>query len=159
MNPDNPTGEIHTPDYMRLQSDLVACRQERGRLLKQTHSYHINRDFSLLHPKCKNNFQEFANYLSGEGSKFRMFEGYRSPIRQNYLFNQRPPVTKARAFESAHQYGVAADFVWFEHGQWSWDDDHPWEHLVDAARKFNLVVPITWDRGHIEAKDWQRYIG
>lgn len=159
LNPDNPAGNIDTAEYMRAMADLSACRQERGRLLKQVHTYHVNRDYNLLHPKVRNQFQELGNYLHGSALKFRLFEGYRSPIRQNYLFNQRPPVTKAKAWESAHNFGMAADFVWFDRGEWSWDDEHPWDELRKAAKMFRLDVPISWDRGHVEAIGWQQYIG
>ena len=55
----------------------------------------------------------------------RLFEGWRSPRRQRYLYEQgrtRPgsTVTYARGWESYHQYGLACDFVGFVDGNWTW---------------------------------------
>lgn len=96
------------------------------------------------------------------GLKFKLevFEGYRSPIRQNYLFSQVPPVTKARAWEGAHQYGLSVDFAGIQihttgaiiPNKWVWPEaTHPcWGELKSLARRFGLDVPIDWDKGHLE---------
>jgi peptidoglycan L-alanyl-D-glutamate endopeptidase CwlK len=61
------------------------------------------------------------------GYPFAIFEGYRSPERQAYLYDQgrdRPGriVTRAKAWESAHQAGVAIDLAYrHDGGKWSWD--------------------------------------
>jgi peptidoglycan LD-endopeptidase CwlK len=41
----------------------------------------------------------------------RMAYVYRSPQEQDAIFNQRPKVTNARAWQSIHQYGLAFDIV------------------------------------------------
>lgn len=124
----------------------------------------VDRDLSLLHPSCRDAFQELAVDLSDQHQKeytnvmFRAFEGVRSPLRQRYLFAQEPQVTKSDAWQSAHNFGMAVDFVPFiyEDGQykWSWDDRHPWDFLKARAAVFGLRVPISWDRGHVEAPQW-----
>ena len=54
----------------------------------------------------------YANtMLLGKGVRLRFSWVYRSPEIQNKLYNQRPRVTKAKAWQSVHQYGLAFDIV------------------------------------------------
>ena len=77
-----------------------------------------------LHPKARPTFMGLAAVLKDQyeakqiKTLFLPFEGYRSPERQNYLFHVMK-TTKARAFQSAHNYGLAVDFVPWENGKWS----------------------------------------
>lgn len=112
-----------------------------------------------LHPKARGHFEALAAWLDDQyaagltPTAFKPFEGYRSPERQNYLFTVEK-TTKARAFQSAHQYGLAVDFVPQVGGKWSWDDNHDWEHLKFGAVQRGLMVPIKWDRAHVEHPIW-----
>lgn len=92
--------------------------------------------------------------LGGKQCFFRPYEGFRHPMRQLYLVTETKS-TKARPWESAHQYGLAIDFaVWVDQGDdkftWNWDDKAPWGELKTLARRFFLDVPIEWDRGHVQ---------
>lgn len=127
--------------------------------------FHIDRDTKNLHPIARDAFMELAIDLSDQYAKentktnFKLFEGYRSPQRQNYLFYGTPQVTKAHAWTSAHNYGLACDFVpyLYEDGsyRYSWDETHDWPFLKKRAAIFGLIVPITWDRGHVEHPKWK----
>lgn len=85
------------------------------------------------------------------------FEGYRSPMRQNYLFSLGTKITKARAWQSAHQYGLAVDFAGLRiendlivPNSWSWDvNESLWPKLKREAALSGLDIPIQWDRGHV----------
>lgn len=96
------------------------------------------------------------------GEKFRLepFEGYRSPMRQNHLF-AHTKATKAREWQSGHQYGLAMDFACVRvdkitneiiPGKWFWaDGSHScWRELKRLANIGGLTVPISWDYGHVE---------
>lgn len=84
--------------------------------------------------------------------------------RQNRLYDEG--VTKARAGNSPHNYGLAVDIV---HGTKAWKiDDLEWTMLgqigKEAARKAN--VKIEWggdwsfyDPAHWQLKDWAKTIG
>lgn len=115
----------------------------------------INREFDCLHPELRHVFVGLSErlliaYHSGETkTRFEFFEGYRSPERQDYLFSITK-TTKARPWQSAHQYGLAADFVPRHNGRWSWDGHHDYEFLKKAAREFGMDVPIAWDLCHVE---------
>jgi len=88
-----------------------------------------------------------------------LLEGYRSPERQNELAGIGPQVTRAVAFESWHQYGLAADCAFLRDGRIVIADSDPW-----AARSYALYgdvagsVGLTWggawrsikDFGHVE---------
>lgn len=99
----------------------------------------------------------------GRPARFALFEAYRSPERQDRLFEQGN-VTKARGWQSAHQYGLAVDFAvivstgdWPENSEgWAWPDDAPWPDLKAAAERCGLRVPIEWDRGHVEHPAFRR---
>jgi len=85
-------------------------------------------------------------------SGFELFTTHRTPEQQHDLF-MRGGITRADAWQSAHQYGLAADFVRKIDGQWSWDGD--FSLVKSAAEKYGCVVPMSWDPGHVESLDWR----
>lgn len=133
--------------------------------------------WGLVHPKALQAFQRLEQellrgVLAGEVSVwFRPFEGYRPPDRQLAVYNAGK--SKARPFQSPHQYGLAVDFVPYipkenltrdtnfdrVSGSWSWDDKHPWDYLDRVATQCGLSRPISWDRPHIEHPLWARVKG
>lgn len=116
-------------------------------------------DFDKLHPKAREAFRGLAGVLEDQHragllkSHFKPFEGHRSNERQNYLFNVAK-TTKARAWQSAHNYGLAVDFVAWRDGKWSWAESEDWNSLAYFANQRGLIVPIKWDRPHIEHPIW-----
>lgn len=128
-------------------------------------------DIELLHPVFRyhvvNLMKELeAAYKSGTSKvQFRIFETFRSPVRQIEL--RRKGVSKAGEWNSPHQYGLAVDFVPYltkaqaaERGVkpgWHWPEasDECWVVLEACAEKAGLVRPINWDKPHIEAPWWQ----
>ena len=90
----------------------------------------------------------------GPQCRFELFEGFRHPERQHYLLTVSK-TTKARPWQSAHQYGLAADFAVavYEDGEftrWSWAENAPWPRLKVEALTVGLDIPIRWDFGHVE---------
>lgn len=92
------------------------------------------------------------------GYKVTLLEGYRSPDRQNKLAALGGSVTNASAFQSYHQYGLAADCAFLRDGKVVISEKDPW-----AMRGYQLYgetaesVGLTWggrwkmmDLGHIE---------
>lgn len=85
-------------------------------------------------------------------------EGYRSPERQNMLASMGKNVTNAAAFQSYHQYGLAADSAFLRDGKLVISEKDPW-----AMRGYQLYgevaesVGMHWggrwkmmDFGHLE---------
>ena len=136
----------------------------------------IYRDTTLLHPKfrriCEGLAQDLIRrYEAGETkTRFEIFETFRSPERQMDLL--RKGATKASMFQSAHNFGLACDFVAVIDHQtahnlgdktgekvlagWSWHADNDWRFLRIRAEAFGLRIPIDWDLGHVESPYWQQ---
>ncbi len=120
-----------------------------------------NRDLSLLHPMMRDRAQKVLAACAQQQLPFRIFEAWRAPERQQFLYEQgrsRPGgiVTYARAWESYHQYGLAADFVLYNDGQanpWSWDDAGAKKSLWDSLHKIGKSLdlePLGFERPHLQ---------
>jgi peptidoglycan L-alanyl-D-glutamate endopeptidase CwlK len=93
------------------------------------------------------------------GYEMVLLEGYRSPERQEQLLSRGPQVTRAGAWRSYHQFGLAADCAFFRGGRVVISEKDPW-----AARGYQLYgevaesVGLHWggrwrnlaDLGHVE---------
>lgn len=120
-----------------------------------------NIGFLYLHPFAKERFEDLRQrladgYQTGK-SKFLFlpYETYRAPERQAYLKLKKR--STAEPFFSAHQFGLAVDFVPCKQegdnqAVWSWPpvDDDGWDFLHDQARTCGLDNPVPWDAAHIE---------
>lgn len=94
------------------------------------------------------------------GYEMALLEGYRSPARQNLLASMGSQVTNAGAFQSWHQYGLAADCAFWRNGKLVISEKDPW-----AMRGYQLYgeiaesLGLTWggrwtmmDFGHTELR-------
>lgn len=94
------------------------------------------------------------------GYDMALLEGYRSPERQNLLAAAGPGVTNAKAFQSYHQYGLAADCAFLRDGKLLISEKDPW-----AMRGYRLygeeaeALGLRWggrwammDFGHTELR-------
>ena len=115
-------------------------------------------DPAHLHPAVRGRVERVLARLAAERIPFRLFEGFRTPQRQQYLWDQgrvRPgaKVTNAQPWQSMHQYGLAVDLVLWENGKWSWDDRGPkgawWKRLKQIGREEGLTS-ISWEAPHLE---------
>lgn len=123
----------------------------------------VIRDLEALHPVCKTAFRELEAYLQlafKEGathSQFGVFETYRHPLRQLYLLEHG--TTKAGIYKSAHQFGLAVDFVPFKTVEgkrhWSWSKNEDWGFLRKSAELYGLTRPIAWDLAHVQHPAWR----
>lgn len=92
------------------------------------------------------------------GYEVALLEGYRSPERQNMLSTMGSHVTNAKAFQSYHQYGLAADCAFLLNGKLVLSEKDPW--TMQAYVRYGEVAEslgLTWggrwklmDFGHIE---------
>jgi peptidoglycan L-alanyl-D-glutamate endopeptidase CwlK len=94
------------------------------------------------------------------GYEMALLEGYRSPARQTLLASMGSQVTSAGAFQSWHQYGLAADCAFWRGGKLVISEKDPW-----AMRGYQLYgeiaesLGLTWggrwtmmDFGHTELR-------
>ncbi|MGB8819466.1 MAG: glycosyl hydrolase 108 family protein [Rhizobiaceae bacterium] len=118
----------------------------------------IRRDLSELHPAIRDKVQAVLAQLAKEKIPFKVFEAFRLPSRQRFLFNQGRKtagsiVTFQDAWGSFHQYGLAADFVLFENGGFSWDDKGAkaawWSRLHEIGAIHGLV-PVKFEKPHLQ---------
>ncbi len=87
-----------------------------------------------------------------------LLEGYRSPERQNHLAAIGPHVTHAKAFQSRHQFGLAADIAFSRDGRLVISEKDPWaaegyRRLGEHAEALGLTWGGRWtlrDLGHVE---------
>jgi Bacterial SH3 domain/D-alanyl-D-alanine carboxypeptidase len=125
----------------------------------------MGRDNALenLHPEFRTRATELVNKLSADDLPFRLFEGWRSPQRQTQLYAQGRSapggkVTFSRAWQSYHQYGLAADFVLYVDGEWSWKTDgrfkKMWARLHELAGTVDLE-PLSFEKPHVQLRGLQ----
>jgi hypothetical protein len=106
----------------------------------------------MLAPVARVSFLGLDAILRRE-TDFLPFETYRDPLDQERVFKLGH--SKAHAFESAHQFGLAVDFVPFINGIWRWDvAESLWVVLHRHALALGLTVPLEWDKAHIEHPAW-----
>ena len=95
------------------------------------------------------------------GYDMALLEGYRSPERQNMLAAKGGHVTQAKAWQSYHQYGLAADCAFMRAGKLVISERDPWamrgyELFGQVAEQIGLTWGGRWqmlDLGHVE---WRR---
>jgi peptidoglycan LD-endopeptidase CwlK len=122
----------------------------------------------LLDPEFRHRLERVLDQVEATGLKLRLFETIRSPGRQMALYSRgRDPeaadfgrtVTKARAYQSAHQYGLAADLVFYVNGEWTWSPPNPgdWDVFHGIARVEGLV-PLSFEKPHVQIQefDWKK---
>jgi peptidoglycan LD-endopeptidase CwlK len=92
------------------------------------------------------------------GYEMAILEGYRSPERQDMLAKLGTQVTSASAFQSYHQYGLAADCAFLRDGKLVISEKDPWAMkgyalYGEVAESLGLTWGGRWkimDFGHIE---------
>jgi hypothetical protein len=121
----------------------------------------VNRDPKMLHPAFRDKALRTVARLNAEGLPFGIYEGMRAPWRQNHLYASGRSrtgriLTPVQAWQSLHQYGLAADFVLALEGRWSWDDDDAhsrmWERL-EAVGADEGLVSRPGERPHLQLAD------
>ncbi len=96
----------------------------------------VCRDFRYVHPELARLAQGAISALQRDVPGIAAFETWRSPERQTFLFAKGrttagPRVTRAKAWDSWHQFGLALDLACFFPGDvtahvkphWSWEFD------------------------------------
>jgi hypothetical protein len=112
--------------------------------------------------------EDLLGELDAHKLPMRVFESIRAPSRQEMLYMRgRDPgaedfgrtVTKARAYQSAHQFGLAADMVFrMADGTWTWDEPvrGMWDTFTRLAKAAGLET-LNFERPHVQISgfDWR----
>lgn len=120
-----------------------------------------DRDWSKLNPRFTQSVLVVLSRLRERGYPFALLEGYRSPERQEKLADLGNHVTNARAFQSKHQYGAAADLAPLRDGRLVISERDPWameayQALGEEAERAGLTWGGRWwfkDYGHVEVAE------
>lgn len=84
------------------------------------------------------------------GYEMALLEGYRSPSRQDSLAKMGSSVTNAKAFQSYHQFGLAADCAFKRDGKLVVTEKDPW-----AMRGYQLYGEVAKSVGLNWGGDWK----
>lgn len=85
----------------------------------------------------------------------------RSEAEQDALYAQGrttpgPIVTKAKAGQSAHQYGLALDFVIMDNGKPDWGGISPaWDKAIELAEARGLQSLRPMESAHLQHPRWR----
>lgn len=102
-----------------------------------------NRNWQLLDQSyAQRLLQVFRIMKEQYGYDMAILEGYRSPERQNLLAASGSGVTNARAFQSYHQYGLAADCAFVRDGRLLISEKDAW-----AMRGYRLYGEVAESLG------------
>ena len=116
-------------------------------------------DLEALHPAMRSAAVEVLRRSDAENLGFRVFEAFRGPVRQNWLYQhgrglpKTSIVTNAPAWSSYHQYGLGVDFVLFINNKWSWetkgDFKKRWDRLHAIGKALGLE-PLSFELPHLQ---------
>lgn len=119
-----------------------------------------SRDWNLLDADFRQRLLHVFKRMREHGYEMALIEGYRSPERQDMLAAAGSHVTNARAFQSMHQFGRAADCAFLVAGRLVISERDPWamrgyELYGQEAEAVGLVWGGRWklmDFGHVELR-------
>lgn len=119
------------------------------------------------HPKIRQRLLKAyteANNKLGKGCRLRLSYVYRSPEEQEEIFKKRPVVTKSRAWQSIHQYGLAVDIVLlydkdgdgkFEEVSWDMKRDQDKDGIADWLEVTKVFLESGFTNGFLsKGKRW-----
>ena len=117
-----------------------------------------DRQWSTLKPDFRQRLLALYTLMQARGYRMVLIEGYRSPQRQAALARLGPQVTNAGAYQSYHQYGLAADSAFYRDGRILISAKDPWAMegyrlYGQYAQSLGLVWGGAWrmrDFGHVE---------
>ena len=120
-----------------------------------------SRNWGLLQPEFEQRLLlAFKIMKEKHGYDMALLEGYRSPARQDLLASMGSQVTNARAFQSYHQHGLAADCAFWRGGRLLISEKDPWAMrgyrlYGEVAESLGLSWGGRWtmmDFGHVELR-------
>lgn len=138
--------ELFTTQEALQDHPLLGTASRNWTLLQGTYAQRLLSVFKIMKEKY--------------GYDMAILEGYRSPERQNMLAAMGKQVTSAAAFQSYHQFGLAADIAFLREGKLVISERDPWamegyRHYGEIAESVGLTWGGRWkmmDFGHTELR-------
>ncbi|SFU83901.1 peptidoglycan L-alanyl-D-glutamate endopeptidase CwlK [Pseudoduganella namucuonensis] len=135
-----------TTAEVQLERPMIATASRDWALLDKTYAQRLLMAFRIMKER--------------HGYEMAILEGYRSPERQDTLARLGPGVTNAAAFQSWHQYGLAADCAFVRDGRLVISEQDPWamrgyQLYGEVAESLGLTWGGRWkmrDFGHTELR-------
>ncbi len=166
---DTSTREVNTQVADLLQGEQLVPPQALPPLvfasaevaLERPMLVSASRDWALMDAAyAQRLLMAFKIMKERHGYDMAILEGYRSPERQNRLAAMGPNVTNAAAFQSWHQYGLAADCAFLRDGKLVISEKDPWamrgyQLYGEVAESLGLTWGGRWkmmDFGHTELR-------
>lgn len=110
-----------------------------------------SRNWQLLDPEFTQRLLHVFKIMREQhGYEMALLEGYRSPERQDALSRVGTHVTSAKAFQSYHQYGLAADCAFLLDGKIVISEKDPW-----AMRGYQLYGEVAESVGFHWGGRWK----
>lgn len=142
--PDLPPAVFVTPEVESVRQELAGA----------------SREWQLLDQDFRQRLLTVYALMARHGYQMALLEGYRSPERQDRLARMGPSVTNARAYQSYHQYGLAADNAFLRNGKVIISERDSWAMAGyrlygDYAESVGLTWGGRWrmmDFGHVELR-------
>jgi peptidoglycan L-alanyl-D-glutamate endopeptidase CwlK len=138
------------PPEVFATAEVISVRPQLGS---------ANRNWELLDADFRQRLLVVYRIMKDEHNyEMVLLEGYRSPERQNTLAGMGNNVTNAAAWQSYHQYGLAADSAFMRNGKLVISERDPWamrgyELYGEVAQRVGLTWGGRWknmDLGHVE---------
>lgn len=119
-----------------------------------------SREWDLLEADFRHRLLAVYHLMAQRGYQMTLLEGYRSPERQTALARLGTHVTHAGAYQSYHQYGLAADSAFYKDGKLIISEKDPWAMegyrlYGEYAESVGLIWGGKWqmmDFGHVELR-------
>lgn len=120
----------------------------------------IDRDPRHLHAEMRERLRALNELLAVDLPTLHLYESYRSPGRQAILYARGrttghgtpgKTATRAPAWRSLHQYGLAADYVFRASENWSWQEPErgAWQRYHELARRCGLEA-LSFEKPHVQ---------
>lgn len=112
----------------------------------------ICRDTSNLAPFLVLRLNAALAECHDKGYEVAVFESYRSPERQQWLYDQGRTrdgkiITHAKPYESFHQYGLAVDIVGYSNKRWDWSIDY--DKITEIFIRHGFK-PLKFEKAHFQ---------
>ena len=142
-----------TPTINSMHIPQTYDGQENDTSSHAYETFQIDRKWDKMHPSYKQRLlMVFKLMKERHGYELVLLEGYRSPERQTRL-SGNTATTLAKAYQSYHQFGLAADVAFKRNGKVVISERDPWawkgyQLYGETAEQVGLTWGGRWTRIH-----------